>query len=250
MSHRFGRSMPTPLTNFSANAEDEGYQLIIHVVSVNDQGELTLPVRELWCSTKEPGGELTFLASRSDTPDDDEEEKEVSFARANEILDDRCVRLLKPKSPFGVAGRGGWYVTALAKVEPRIWKRKQGWDGKSYYTLNEDNLRTWLANGAEGADEYDNEEDWWCLTHDGHSSDAAQATRASVDKTEGDPSKDKSDEHANEGSRRWTSAQNLPPRMLGLMPKALETEEFDDGYDGDVEKGRIGAKRYSNGVRL
>lgn len=157
----------TPLSHFTANRESKDFQLLIRVVNVNDEGKVTLPVRELWAKVdgNVASGNLEFLLNKSNSPEDDEEESLDTIAEANEAMHGRhWLRSLEPRSPFEVAGTGDWYVTALVKAEPCIWEKVDGGVGGAYYKLHEKNLRAWLVSGGDGAEEFDDEEYWDCVS--------------------------------------------------------------------------------------
>ena len=85
MTHRF-ISSGTPLSHFSANGAAKGYELLIRVVQVNDDGKLTLPARELWAKIDAESDKLEFLLNSVNSVDDDQEDQLDTTAEANEAM--------------------------------------------------------------------------------------------------------------------------------------------------------------------
>lgn len=163
MSHRF-QSSGTPLWHFSANGEPAGFKLLIRVVSVNDDGKLTLPARELWAKIEGDAAdsELNFLFNSSNSVDDDQEGANHTIAEAQEAMGagGPWLRSLEPSFSF----TGKWYVTELVKAEICIWEKVDCDAYGAHYKIHEKNLRTWLASGKGGKEVFDDEEDWACLS--------------------------------------------------------------------------------------
>ena len=169
MTHKWDGICKTPLGTFTARPASDGSHLLLRVVSVSNSGKLTLPVRELWCKLegKALSDELNFSIFQGHARDHGEEESNNTIAEANEEMCSGLpwLRSLNWSPPDDVAGTGQWYVTCLVKASPSIFKKVKSRSGQVYYKLHEANLRAWLANGGGDVEELDDEEDYWCLTH-------------------------------------------------------------------------------------
>lgn len=170
MTHQWKYLCDTPLTYFSGFEQagvPENSQLLLRVVSVSEEGKLTLPARELWCKLETPGGKLNFTISQFHTWDNCDVETDITLVEANEAISSGFSWLVSQRwsPPDSVAGTGQWYVTKLVKAKPGIWKKVKSRSGSAYYKLHEEKLRAWFASGSDSICELDDEEDWWCLTH-------------------------------------------------------------------------------------
>lgn len=231
MTHRFFSS-GTPLTNFSANGESHGFQLLIRVVSVNDDGKVILPTRELWGKVNgdADSGTLEFLRNKANSPDDDEEEIIDTLTQANDIIvGGSWLRSLDPQSPFKAADTGYWYVTALVKAEPCIWEKVDREGGGTYYKLHEKNLRTWLKSGRDGAEEFDDEEDWACISCN---SDEDSPERDNGDDDDDDDDQDDQDVEEQEEQEEEENGDNNngdeQPSEPGQDDQALEEDDDEE----------------------
>lgn len=235
MSHRYGLTDGVSLSSFSANANSEGYVLLLRVVKVNDNGTLTLPVREIWCSNQQKSiadAKINYLVYAANTPEDDQEDY-VTLDEANQCLStlgQPWLRSLETRLPFVVAGTGRWFVTALVRGETCIWD----WSG-SCYIINEEGLVAWLDGRPGSVDIIDYEEDWWCLTHDSSDEAMLEARRESQQR------EDTGDENMGDGgmSLLKNNLANVRLRVLNFSLVSCDADNTDDGYNGDDEKGHF-----------
>jgi hypothetical protein len=125
MTHQWKYLCDTPLTYFSGSEHagvPKNSQLLLRIVSVSDEGKLTLPARELWCKLETPGDKLNFTISQFHTWDNCDDETDNTLAEANEAISSGLHWLVSQRwsPPGNVAGTGQWYVTKLVKAKPSI----------------------------------------------------------------------------------------------------------------------------------
>lgn len=232
MTHRYGlKEGGIPLAKLSANASLQGYQLLVRVTHVNENGKLILPVRELWASNQDADGDIDYLVYNANQVEDDEEDR-VTLEEANECLSmfgQPWLRALDAQSPFGVAGTERWFVTKL--VRPGILRSIWKWSG-SCYIIDEENLRVWLDEQEGIAEQFDDEDDWWCLTHNSSDEDSLESVRKLNNSEE--------DEDMEEGGVSLLESDEdgaviaLPKLNLSLVE--CDACNTDVGYEGDDEK--------------
>ena len=243
MTHRY-LSSGTPLCDFSAHAGPE-HQLLIRVISVNDSGKFTLPIRELWCKVDgdAASGKLGFLLNSADTPDHDEEESLDTLEEASEAMR-FWLRSLVPQFPQTAT----WLVTRLVKAEPCIWEKVDS--GNGHYKLHEKNLRTWLEHSKDGAEEFDDEEDWACMScnssdeepseeddDDNNNNNEEEEEPAGLDEGDQNPNGDDDEEPSEPVDEDPTSTGVDEDKSSKLVDKVqiLDSDDLDDGTeDGGV----------------
>jgi hypothetical protein len=245
MTHRH-LSSGTPLCDFSAHAGPE-YQLLIRVVSVNDSGKVTLPIRELWCKVDgdAASGKLSFFLNSANTPDDDEEASLDTLDEANEAMR-FWLRSLDPQFPQ----TGTWLVTRLVKAKPCIWDEVDSGIGRDYYKLHEKNLRTWLEHGKDGAEEFDDEEDWACVScnssdeepsdnddDDNNDNNEEKEEPAGFDEDDQNPDGDDDEEPSEpvDGDPTSTGVDEEKSSKLVDKVQILDSDDLDD----DTEDGGV-----------
>ena len=281
MTHQSVLGDGTPLADFHATFEDH-WKLLLRIVQVNEDGKLTLPVREPWCTTKEATDPLSFTIYKASCLHDAEEDPDFTLAEANEEMTSgfSWICSLRRQYPFLIAGSGKWYVTEILRTKPSVWRKVQTEHGKSYYALGEKNVRAWLERDGGEVLVRDSENDWDCIScpssdeesskHDQNADDQDEEDRdggaqdredhheeglAGKDSPSADPARHDLaggdlDEDMKEDGVSLTEAQTAPNGKRKFTLVECEADEYGDGYDGDVEKGRTGKKRLSNGVRI
>lgn len=247
MSHRFGPTS-TPLWHFSANGEPAGFKLLIRVVSVNDDGKLTLPIRELWAKIEGEAAdrELKFLLNSCSSEDDDQEEEIHTIAKAHEAMGagGPWLRSLEPSFP----STGRWYVTELVKTEPCIWENVECDAYGTHYKIHEKNLLIWLASGKDGKEVFDSEEDWACLScpSDDESQEPSSGDGSDVDDDQDPEEFDQDDQPPDEDDGEQPSEPAEEDKTSaraddGEYSKQVDNVQIlgDDDLNDDTEDGGV-----------
>ena len=262
MTHKWDGSGPScmPLSSFKANGGTDGSHLLLRVVSVNDSGKLTLPARELWCKLEGnmPSDKLNFTIFQAHTWDHGEEESGITFEEANEAICSGRPWFGSQKSrlPDSVAGASQWYITCLVRGSPSIWKKmKSTRSGDVHYKLHEANLRAWLANGGGDIHQLDDEEDWWCLTHNssdegplktvkkrsppaGDADDDNDEERSGFDRDDQLPGGDDDDEVPSEPAEEDRTSAGVDDGESSKYVDDVQILDEDD-LDDDTEQGGV-----------
>ena len=262
MTHKWDGSGPScmPLSSFKANGGTDGSHLLLRVVSVNDSGKLTLPARELWCKLEGnmPSDKLNFTIFQAHTWDHGEEESGITFEEANEAICSGRPWFGSQKSrlPDSVAGASQWYITSLVRGSPSIWKKmKSTRSGDVHYKLHEANLRAWLANGGGDIHQLDDEEDWWCLTHNssdegplktvkkrsppaGDADDDNDEERSGFDRDDQLPGGDDDDEVPSEPAEEDRTSAGVDDGESSKYVDDVQILDEDD-LDDDTEQGGV-----------
>jgi len=87
-------------------APEEGDRLLVRVVSVNDNGKVTLPVRELWARRDPQTHEIEYTLGSTNGPYDAEQEI-LTLSEANEALRNNGGSWLEVKRNFTLHRVGG-----------------------------------------------------------------------------------------------------------------------------------------------
>lgn len=84
-----------PLASVTGNNESRDLSLLIRIVSVNENNQLTFPLRELWAGRDEDGN-MQYEIFRANSIYDTEDE-EITLGEANaDLLEYRSLRSLEP----------------------------------------------------------------------------------------------------------------------------------------------------------
>jgi hypothetical protein len=165
MSHQSVLGSCTLLADFHAPYEDH-WKLLLRVVQVNGDNKLTLPIRELWCTSKTATDNPTFVLHKAGSFYNDDDDPELTLDEANNAMsvEEHLLRSFKTQHPFLIAGTGEWYVTDRLVTKSSIWKKVQTENGQYCYALDDAKVHAWLVRDDGEVIEIDSENNWDCVS--------------------------------------------------------------------------------------
>ena len=230
-------SLSTTLGSFTMSGENDGYRLLIRVVTVNGNAQVTAPVRELWAKRDAESQEINYAVYSGNSAHDTDQEG-ISLAEANTVLRNGeggpWLRSLGRSVPADFAGSWRWFPTRIVRAELCIWQELKAHTmlGDSCYIIDGKNLGIWLDDMGDSAEEDDDEANWAGITP-AVSAEEDSSSRGVEDSGEDEVMGDGEGivEDADE-----SQAGNVDDDAM-LEDNEVESEAFASDASADVEEG-------------
>jgi hypothetical protein len=241
MSHQSVLGSCTPLADFHAPHEDH-WKLLLRVVQVNGDNKLTLPIRELWCTSKTATDNPTFVLHKAGSFYNDDDDPELTLDEANNAItvEEHLLRSFKTQHLFLIAGTGEWYVTERLVTNPSIWKKVQTEDGQSCYALDDAKVHAWLVRDDREVLEIDSENNWDCVSCPSSDEKLSEDDQDVEDQEGGDRDGEDHDEGTQSGHARDGDAQDEDAQDgSGREGEAVVDEADGADQEEDTEEGGV-----------
>lgn len=151
-------SQGIPLASVTGNNESRDISLLIRIVSVNENNQLTFPLREVWAGRDEDGN-MQYEVFRANSIYDTEDGV-ITLGEVNaDLLEYKSLRSLQPDRVLSTDSDFS-HVTQLVRDGICFWKETTDDDGQRCYVIDERVLEIIFENGAYDADIDDDEQNW------------------------------------------------------------------------------------------